>query len=80
MTILADGTKVSITDGQFKGLSGTVVGYHNQLPITYAVLLDAPLDTEASNVSRMPDGSTVSKSEKVTLTRVEVAESDLTKV
>lgn len=71
---LDEGTKVSITDGDFNGNTATVVGYHNHKPVTYAVLLAKPVKKTVSQTVDMGGGKKAVTEEEVTFTRIEVAE------
>lgn len=78
MSIIKDGKAVSIVDGDFKGSTGVVIGYHNHEPITYAVLLDKPVTKVVKNTIDMGGGKKSVMEEEVTFTRIEVDEAHVT--
>lgn len=76
MTI-KDGTKVKIMAGDCKDSNGTVVGYHNHDPVTYAVMLDEPVKKTITRDIDIGGGRKAFETEDVVLSRIEVAEADL---
>jgi len=78
MPIINNGKPVSITDGEFKGATGVVVGYHNHDPITYAVQLDKSVTKTVRNEADLGGGKKSMTEEEVTFSRIEVPEAAVT--